>query len=87
MPKKFPPQKKIFLIWVRKERRNMIENVDLRAVDTHRKLAELHVDMIRQDEPDATEVYLEERESNHLYAQRDMELILRWRKTTGESSG
>lgn len=79
--KKLPPdsyeQSPIYLLWVRKERENGLENVDLRAVDTNRTLIELHRSVIIRDEPDATGVWIEDRARNHLYAQRDVRLAFR----------
>lgn len=78
---KWPPkdweQFKVWLVWVRKERPNGLENVDLRSVCKTKDLAELHRDVIIRDEKDASGVWVEERDANHLYAQRDVRLAFR----------
>lgn len=70
-------QVKVWFVWVRKERSNGLENVDLRSVCFTKELAELHQDMIIRDEPDASGIWIEERETDHLYAQRDARLAFR----------
>lgn len=65
----------IFLLWVLKEL-NGREVLDLRAVDTDRKVAEMHQKMIEAEFGNA-QSYIEERETNHMYAQRDVLLAFR----------
>lgn len=74
----------IYMVWARSEKSNGpydLENVDLRAVDTDRGLAEIHKKMIlveaRTIRPDITAVWIEERVSNHCYGQRDVRLAFR----------
>lgn len=70
-------QKCIWMLWVRKERPNGLENVDLRSVSRTRELATLHAEIVKHDEPDATGIWIEERADNHLYGQRDVRLAFR----------
>lgn len=68
----------IYLLWVRKNRPNgLVENTDLRAVDTSKTKVETHAAMIQRDEPDANAIWIEERVTNHLYGQRDVALAFR----------
>lgn len=73
-----PKEFQIYLLWVRKDRPNgLVENTDLRAVDTSRAKVEVHAEMVRRDEPDANAIWIEERSTNHLYGQRDVALAFR----------
>lgn len=81
VPESRTSQKTIWLVWVRKERPNGLENVDLRSVSRTEELANLHAEVIKRDEPDASGVWIEERVDNHLYAQRDVRLAFRFLDT------
>lgn len=85
-------QFRIYLVWARTDGRNGpydLENVDLRAVDTTKKKAEIHKRMIEDENRyitnKTTGVFIEERDANHCYGQRDVRLTMRMRTRDGEN--
>jgi hypothetical protein len=77
-PKAVWNQSPIWMVWVQKTHAYTGRpTVDLRSVCTNEALAELHRDMVVRDEPDAERIWIEPRESDHLYGHRDVGLAFR----------
>lgn len=67
----------VWFVWVKKTSPLTAKPyLDLRSVCTNEALAQLHRDMVIRDEKDAEAILIEKRDTDHLYAQRDIRLSL-----------
>ena len=75
----------VWFVWVKKTHPfHGKPYLDIRSVCTNEALAVLHRDILIRDEPDAEEIYIEKRVSDHLYAQRDVGVALRFGSHNGD---
>lgn len=71
-------QHPVWFVWVKKTNPMTAKPyLDLRSVCTNEALAELHRDMVIRDEKDAEAIWIEKRDTDHLYAMRDVGMSLR----------